>query len=118
MLSKRPALVDARDHRITFDGCHREAEEAVVEQDAVAYAHVPRKVGIAAGHQVGGTHHLARRDAERLTLDQLHWAAIRKPAHSQLWTLQVLHDRDWATQRLSGGAHGHAAPPVLLQRAM
>jgi hypothetical protein len=53
-----------------------------------------------------------------LTFHELHGSAVDQTAHSELWTLKVLQDGDFAAEALRGCAHCGCAARVLSAASM
>lgn len=105
-------------HRLAAHGVDREHDEAVVQQQPVAGAHVARQVLVVEAHSLGvaglGARGVEHELGARLEPD----LALRELADADLGALQVGHDRHLAARLACGLAHHGGAVDVVLRGAV
>jgi hypothetical protein len=79
VLAQRATFVHAGDNDVLLDRGHRQAEQSIIEQHVIARSDVSGQVRIRARNQLGRADNRTSRDAQRLTLDELHRTARRPP---------------------------------------
>src|SRR5271167_1514235 len=98
MFAQSPAVEHLADDIGAGDFPDHQLDAAIGEQNLLAWFHVTRELLIGGGNELGGSHHVSRRNGDRLPGPQRYRQTVLETAGPDLWALQVLQNADGASQ--------------------